>query len=61
MIFLPYRPPLLGTDRFCDRTCTNCIEIIFQNVICVENYQVCKQPLTEARDAEDGHKEHQIL
>ncbi len=23
--------------------------------------QVCKQPLTEARDAEDGHKEHQIL
>ncbi len=23
--------------------------------------QVCKQPLTEARDAEDGHKEHKIL
>ncbi len=24
-------------------------------------YQVCKQLLTEARDAEDGHKEHKIL
>ncbi len=33
---LKYKPPLLGTDRFCDRTCTNCIEIIFQNFICVE-------------------------
>ncbi len=33
---LKYKPPLLGTDRFCDRTCTNCIEIIFQNLICVE-------------------------
>ncbi len=33
---LKYKPPLLVTDRFCDRTCTNCIEIIFQIFICVE-------------------------
>ncbi len=51
-IFLPYRPPLLGTDRFCDRTCTNCIEIIFQTKVSfVWKYcQVCKQPLTLKTD-----------
>ncbi len=61
MIFLPYRPPLLGTDRFCDRTCTNCIEIISKILFVWKYYQVCKRPLTEARDAEDGRKEKKIL
>ncbi len=57
MIFLPYRPPLLGTDRFCDRNLqTTALKSFSKFSFVWKYYKSRKQPLTEARDAEDGHK-----
>ncbi len=59
MIFLPYR--YLELTGFVTALAQTALKSFSKFSFVWKYYQVCKQPLTEARDAEDGHKEHQIL